>query len=69
VKQVLIDGKFVVRDGRIPGLDEEALLKALQANAEEILEDVPTWQWQQKTVDEIAPRFLEPMSSYRYDPA
>ena len=69
VKHVLVDGKFVVRDGRIPGLDEESLLNALQANAEAILEDVPSWQWQQKSVDEIAPRFLEPMASYQYDPA
>jgi cytosine/adenosine deaminase-related metal-dependent hydrolase len=66
VRQVLVDGRVVVRDGRIPGLDEERLLDALQANAEEILADIPSWQWQGMSADDIAPRFLEPMGEYAY---
>ncbi len=69
VRHVIVDGKVVVRDGRIPGLDEEALLGALQANAARIMADIPSWQWQEKTVDEMAPRFVEPMESYSYDPS
>ena len=68
VKHVLVDGKVVVRDGRIPGLDEEALLDALQLNAETIMGDIPSWQWQEKTVDDIAPRYIEPMGTYVYRP-
>ena len=68
VRHVLVDGRVVVRDGRIPGLDEEALVDALQANAEEIFEDLPSWQWQKQTIDEFAPRFLEPMREYAYKP-
>ena len=69
VQHVLVDGRVVVRDGRIPGLDEEALVDALQGNAEEIFEDISSWHWQGKTIDEIAPRFLEPMAEYQYPSA
>jgi cytosine/adenosine deaminase-related metal-dependent hydrolase len=68
VRHVLVDGRVVVRDGRIPGLDEEALLDALQANAEAIMADLPSWQWQGLTAAAFAPRLLEPMDAYRYTP-
>jgi cytosine/adenosine deaminase-related metal-dependent hydrolase len=69
VRHVFVDGRAVVRDGRIPGLDEPALLAALQANAEDIFADVSSWQWQGQSVDQFSPRLLEPMPTYVYRPA
>ncbi|GIW06591.1 MAG: ethylammeline chlorohydrolase [Dehalococcoidia bacterium] len=65
---VMIDGRVVCQDGVVPGIDEAQLVADLQANAEEILASIPEWHPSGGGVDEVAPRFLKPMESYRYEP-
>lgn len=68
IKMVLIDGKVVCEDGKVPGVDEADLVDKLQASAETIFGDVPTWHWAGWNVDQFAPRFLEPMAEYTFTP-
>ena len=68
IQLVIIDGRVVCERGQVPGIDEEQVAAALQANAEEIYASVPEWHATGATVEEMAPCFLEPMSEYHYTP-
>ena len=53
VETVLIDGQIVKRDGHLTTVDEDDLLRRVQAAADRIWEAVPTWHLG-KTVDEYS---------------
>ena len=53
VETVLVDGQIVKRDGRLTTVDEDDLLRRVQAAADRIWEAVPNWHLG-KTVDEYS---------------
>ncbi len=56
VALVVIDGRVVLRDGVIEGLDEAELALGLRAAAESLWRDLPNRDWRGRTIDEIAPQ-------------
>jgi cytosine/adenosine deaminase-related metal-dependent hydrolase len=60
VKTVIIDGKIIVEDGKVPGIDEEKLAENLQREQEKAWEMVPSHDIFGRTIDEITiPSFKE----------
>ena len=53
VTTVMIDGKIVVEDGRVPGIDEERLAESLQREQERIWDLLPSHDVFGRNVDEI----------------
>jgi 5-methylthioadenosine/S-adenosylhomocysteine deaminase len=63
VDRVIVDGRTVVEDGRVVGLDEEALLAQAQAEAERLWSTVPEWHWQGLTAEQLSPQSFPPLES------
>ena len=61
VERVFVDGRAVVEEGRVVGVDERALLAEAQAEAERLWATVPEWHWQKLTADEMSPPALPPL--------
>jgi len=60
VTTVMIDGKIVVEDGRVPGIDEEKLAENLQREQERVWGMLPSRDVFGRNVDEITvPSFKE----------
>jgi cytosine/adenosine deaminase-related metal-dependent hydrolase len=55
VETVIIDGKTVMEDRKIPGIDMSALLKQAQASGERVWASLPDWDPLQRTADEACP--------------
>jgi len=55
VETVIVDGQVLVEGGRAVRLDEQALLRDVQAEGERLWKAVPQWHWSGKTLDEIVP--------------
>jgi 5-methylthioadenosine/S-adenosylhomocysteine deaminase len=55
---VVIDGREVVHDGVVSGLDETELAAELQRAAEQLWEALPTHDWAGRGVDELSPPSL-----------
>jgi hypothetical protein len=56
----MIDGKIVVEDGKVPGIDEEKLAENLQREQERIWDMLPSHDVFSRTIDEITvPSFKE----------
>lgn len=55
VEHVFVDGRQVVEEGRVAGVDESALLGEAQAEAERLWASVPEWHWQGLTADDLSP--------------
>jgi cytosine/adenosine deaminase-related metal-dependent hydrolase len=55
VDRVIVDGKTVVEDGHVIGLDEAALLAEAQAEADRLWSTVPEWHWQGLTAEQLSP--------------
>ena len=55
VEHVWVDGRTVVEDGRVVGIDERRLLADAQHEAERLWSSVPEWHWQGTTADELSP--------------
>jgi cytosine/adenosine deaminase-related metal-dependent hydrolase len=53
VTMVMIDGRIVVEDGRVPGIDEEKLAENLQMEQERIWDNLPSTDVFGRTIDEI----------------
>jgi len=53
VSTVIIDGRIVVEDGRVPGVDEERLAENLQREQERIWDMLPSTDVFGRTIDEI----------------
>jgi 5-methylthioadenosine/S-adenosylhomocysteine deaminase len=63
VDRVIVDGRTVVEDGRLVGLDEAALLAQAQAEAERLWDTVPEWHWQGLTAEQLSPQSFPPLES------
>ena len=61
VDRVIVDGKTVVEDGHVVGLDEAALLAQAQAEADRLWSTVPEWHWQGLTADQLSPQSFPPL--------
>jgi cytosine/adenosine deaminase-related metal-dependent hydrolase len=55
VELVMVDGKVVVRDGRLVNVDQAALAASAQAEADKAWADAPSWNWGGRTIDEMVP--------------
>jgi cytosine/adenosine deaminase-related metal-dependent hydrolase len=55
VETIIVNGKTLVENGKAVVLDEEKMLREVQAEGERIWRAVPDWHWTGKSVDEIVP--------------
>lgn len=55
IGQVIIDGKTVVKDGRVLGMDQEQLYKDMQTAGEHMWANVPNRDYKGRSADEIGP--------------
>jgi cytosine/adenosine deaminase-related metal-dependent hydrolase len=55
VETVIVDGRTVVESGRVVGVDEDALGREAQQEAERLWATVPEWHWQRLTTEQFAP--------------
>jgi cytosine/adenosine deaminase-related metal-dependent hydrolase len=55
VETVVVDGRIIVRDGKVPGVDEYALADRIQAAAESTLATVQDRDWAKRTHEEMSP--------------
>jgi 5-methylthioadenosine/S-adenosylhomocysteine deaminase len=63
VSRVIVDGRTVVEDGHVPGVDEAQVLADAQREAERLWAEVPEWHWQQLTADELSPPSFPPLTT------
>ena len=63
VDRVIVDGRTVVEDGHVVGLDEAALLAQAQAEADRLWGTVPDWHWQRLTADQLSPQSFPPLEN------
>jgi cytosine/adenosine deaminase-related metal-dependent hydrolase len=63
VDRVIVDGKTVVEDGHVVGLDEAALLAQAQAEADRLWGTIPDWHWQGLTADQLSPPSFPPLEN------
>ena len=66
VEQVIIDGRTVVKDKLVIGVDEEKLMVAVQGESEVIWNSYKEFDWQERDVDELSPlsfEFVEELGS------
>lgn len=55
VHAVMVDGRFVVEEGRLTGVDEREVTRDLQGAAERLRRRVPERDWGRRTIDQISP--------------
>ena len=55
VRTVIVDGEFLVDNGKCLRVNEDDLVEKIQARGEEIWQGVPKWHWTGKGVDQILP--------------
>lgn len=55
VETVVVDGRIVVRDGKVPGMDEYALADRIQAVTESTLATVHKRDWAGRTHEQMSP--------------
>ncbi len=60
VEHVFVAGRVVVRDGKVPGVDEVTLGERVQAAAERALASVPERDWAGRTHEQMAPLSFAP---------
>jgi 5-methylthioadenosine/S-adenosylhomocysteine deaminase len=56
VRSVMIDGRWIIRDGELPGTDLTQVLRRVQAGAERMWARYPAHDWQGRTFDRVYPR-------------
>ncbi|MFQ5874807.1 MAG: chlorohydrolase family protein [Dehalococcoidia bacterium] len=59
VERVIIDGRTVVQDGRVVGVEEEKLMVQAQEESEKIWAAYQQYDWQERGVDELSPLSFE----------
>ena len=55
VETVIVDGQTLVEGGRAVRVDEQALMRDVQAEGERLWHAIPEWHWTARSLDEIAP--------------
>ena len=55
VETVIVDGRTVVEEGRVVGVDEAALRREAQQEAERLWSTVSEWHWQRLTTEQFSP--------------
>ena len=55
VDRVMVDGKFVLQDGRVDGLNEKQDLTDLQALSEGVWESWHKYDWADRSIDTHVP--------------
>lgn len=61
VDEVLVDGRAVVRGGRVVGVDEERLRADAQREAERLWASVPEWDWRRRSAEDFSPPSFPPL--------
>ena len=56
VKRVIIDGKTVVEDGLVLGMDEKEISEELQRIGDNFIDAIPSRNSEGKTADQISPQ-------------
>jgi cytosine/adenosine deaminase-related metal-dependent hydrolase len=59
VDHVMIDGRFVMRDGEVPGVDERQLATEIEAAQQSLMSRVPEQNAERRTARELSPCALE----------
>jgi cytosine/adenosine deaminase-related metal-dependent hydrolase len=60
IESVMIDGRWVMRDRAIPGVDERALARRLQGAGEAMWRNFHKGDWAGRTMDQLSPPSLPP---------
>jgi cytosine/adenosine deaminase-related metal-dependent hydrolase len=63
LREVMIDGQWVVRDGQPVRVDQRAAAATLQDEAERLWARIGPGDWAGRTVDQIAPQTYRPFES------
>jgi len=63
VETVIVDGRTVVESGHVVGVDEAALRREAQQEAERLWATVPEWHWQRLTTDQLSPTSFPALES------
>ena len=53
VERVIIDGKTVVKDGQVVGVDQKELMERVQEQSERIWDAFPQYDWEGRSVDQM----------------
>jgi cytosine/adenosine deaminase-related metal-dependent hydrolase len=56
IDRVYVDGRLVVRDGRVLGADETAILAALQAGGDRMWPRMGEFDWAERDADALSPQ-------------
>ena len=59
VERVIVDGKTVVKDGMVVGVDQDRLMREVQVESEKIWAGFQQWDQQERSVDELSPPSFE----------
>ncbi len=62
LKEVMIDGNWVVRDGAVLNVDERAVSQNLQFAGERMWAEMGDGDWAKRGVDELSPQLLKPFA-------
>ena len=58
-----MDGRTVVAGGRVVGVDEAALRREAQGEAERLWGTVPEWHWERLTTEQLSPPSFPPLDT------
>jgi 5-methylthioadenosine/S-adenosylhomocysteine deaminase len=60
LKDVMIDGHWVQRDGTVLTVDQAAVARALQPAGERMWANIIETDWAHRTADQMSPQSLQP---------
>lgn len=63
LKNVMIDGQFVMQDGKVLTVDEQAVTDNLRAAAERMWPNMHVGDWGDRSVDELSPPTFKPFEA------